>query len=153
MAGGLRRTVLAAVVATVALAAPAAALAGGTEPSAAAVYVEQPSSPGGFQAGTGGAAGLPSWAGKPSVRAAERCVQRAHTSTSAKLCQRLGSPALGAAGGLRATGSSGGPGTFGAAWDLGFGPTALLVLLLASFAAAIGRDGWRVWRRRGVAVP
>lgn len=145
MAGGLRRTVLAAVVATAALAAPAAALAGGGPPSAVSVYVEQAGNAGG---------GVGPGTGKPSSLAEKRCAQLANAGKTGKLlCALLTSPALGATGGLRDNGSGGGPGTFGAVWNLGAGPTLLLALLLASFVAVFGRDGWRVWRRRGVAVP
>lgn len=60
-------------------------------------------------------------------------------------------PGYGAKRGLLATGAApsvGAPSALGAAFDLGTGPTILLVILLATAVAAAARGGVRSWHRR-----
>jgi hypothetical protein len=152
MPAGLKRVIPAAAVALLALAWPAAALAGGCHASACKVYTESGgSADGGHQSNTGGD-GLTQ---KPLKIPSKTSQLLAHAGKDRKLFSKLVSnPAYGTQRGLDKTslGSVASPSALGAAFDLGAGPIALLAILLASALGLAVHQGLR-GRRRRRAVP
>jgi hypothetical protein len=163
MSGGLNRLLAAAVVAgaatTAALAGPSAALACNSGTSAVNVYKECLQGAGGGTAtrppktSTGKEPGTKS----PSVSTA---VSTPVSAPAAKALRRAGKDKsvltnLVKGYGLRrhlqgtsASDSAATPSAVGSAFDLGSGPTALLIVLVGTAALILGGSGVRVWRTR-----
>jgi hypothetical protein len=153
--GGLNRLLAVAVVAgaavTVVLAGPSSALAcrGGT--SAVSVYTEcEPTGGGGTP--TGGSSGSGNGANassKPSY-SGKTAKALSHAGKDQKaLTDLVDSYALRRH--LQASHSGAGsvtPSAVGSAFDLGSGPTALLIVLAGTAAVLLGGSGLRVWRNR-----
>jgi len=140
--GGLRRVLLAAVVAGAALGAPAAAFACGGGPSAVNVYKECLPTGGGDQPTSSATSTGPVHLSPQAARAL------AHAGKDGALLSALvrsGAPRhLPTAGGA----SAAEPSALGSAVDLGSGPTALLAVLAGTAVVLLGVSGVRVWRRR-----
>ena len=147
MFGGLNRLLVAALVAGAFLVAPSAALACGGGPSAQNVYSPCLPTGGGGKPAAGGPAGKGS-TGVPISGAAARAINRAgkdgHLLNS--LVRSYGLPRH-----LAST-SSGGPASrptaLGSAFDLGSGPTALIIVLGGMAVLLLTGSGMRVWRGR-----
>jgi hypothetical protein len=150
--GGLNRLLAAAVVAgaalTAVLAAPSAALACNSGTSAVNVYRECQQNGGG---------GTPTGGGPSSTRlpvSGPIAKALSHAGKDRSALSRLVSSY-----GLRRhlQGSQSGPGTapssVGSAFDLGDGPTALLIALAGTAFLLLSGSGVRVWRNRHRAVP
>jgi hypothetical protein len=152
MPGGLRHVIRAAVaVFVIALAIPAAAVAGGggkCNASACKVYVE----PNGPSAGRGQTAQQPqgSGAGKkihvpPKLsRVLAQAGRDRHPLEDLLAGSNVGS--------LRSGSNVGSPSALGAAFDLGAGPLALLLILLAIAVGLTARGSLRSWLRRRSSV-
>lgn len=147
---GLKRLVVGGLVAGVMLWAPTAAFAcGGSNPSAVNVYVE-------CVQGGGGA--------KPTNHASSSATKpntttpasTAATTKTARVLAHVSGPdkALlsNLASGNEPSMKSGEPATapsaIGSAFDLGSGPTALLLILAGTAVVLLGGSGLRFWRRR-----
>jgi hypothetical protein len=147
MSRPLAAAVVAAAAVTAGLAAPSAALAcsGGT--SAVAVYQEC------FQGGGGTATGGPSTGANSNSTSPHFSGPTTKALTKAGKDQGALS-ALVRSYGLRRqlqTTSSGretAPSAVGSAFDLGSGPTALLIALAGTAFLLLGGSGMRVWRNR-----
>lgn len=150
MVEGLKRLVVGGLVAGVMLYAPTAAFAcGGSNPSAVNVYVE-------CVQGGGGA--------KPTNHASSSATKpntttpasTAATTKTARVLAHVSGPdkALlsNLASGNEPSMKSGEPATapsaIGSAFDLGSGPTALLLILAGTAVVLLGGSGLRFWRRR-----
>ena len=148
MFGGLNRLLVAALVAGVFVVAPSAALACGGGPSAQNVYKEcLPSagghggtgSTGGNGGNSGGTASTPPLSGKT----AKAIKHAGKNSRKLALWVRRSAPtALEASSQETAT-----PSAVGSAFDLGSGPTALLLALAGAAVALLAASGVRGWRR------
>ena len=149
--GANRLLVAAAVVAGAVLFAPTAALAcdsGG--PSAANVYKECA-----LPSGGGGGAGNPSGAGTAPVEhpspVSNRTLQALNQTGKDKAVLSAMLNGYGVHRHLqaaRATEASDTPSALGSAFDLGSGPTVLLIILAGTAALLLGGSGLRVWRSR-----
>jgi hypothetical protein len=151
MLAGQRHAVLAAtVVLFIALVAPAGALAGGCNASACHVYSE-PNAPsaGGQQQPSQHPTGPATSSPKQVPTKLSRVLANAGEDRSA-LKQLLNDSGVGAAG--SGSGNSGSPSAFGAAFDLGTGPTVLLGILLATAVAFAVQGGVRGWFHRRSSV-
>ena len=161
--GGLNRFLAAALVTGIVLAAPATALASGCGggPSAVNVYKECLPSGGG---------GKPAGGGKPTGAGSSKHASTGHAGSNstthvvvsgpaARAIRHAGKDRRALAGLLKGSvhetlvgsGISGGanaPSAVGSAFDLGSGPTALLIALAATAALILGGSGVRVWRHR-----
>jgi len=153
--GGLRRLLLAVIVAGTVLWAPAAALACGGGPSAGNVYSEcvptgsgsksTSSSTHHSQSGTNSNSSTQPAVSAPAAKALK------HTS---KQDRRRLAHLLGAYGTTRLhapstpTAAATEPSAIGSAFDLGSGPTALLIVLAGTAVLLLGGSGVRVWRHR-----
>jgi hypothetical protein len=133
--------------------APTAAFAcGGSNPSAVNVYVEclqggggakptnHPSSGGGGTATTNPTTPVTS---EPSSTA--RVL--AHAGPDKALLSKLVGTGLGTSS-LKATGNATSPSAIGSAFDLGSGPTALLLILAGTAVVLLAGNGLRFWHRR-----
>jgi hypothetical protein len=145
MPAGLRRAVPAAtIVLLLALAVPAAAIAGsGAKCSASAckVYYEQPGPNAGEQQHPTGSNN-----GRPQSQISKnlsRVLSQAGKDRGA-LHRLLADANLGGMQG----GPSSGPSALGAAFDLGTGPTILLAILVATALGLAARGSVRGWRER-----
>jgi hypothetical protein len=145
--GRLNRPLAAAVFAVAALAAPPAAFACDGGPSAVNVYKECVPSGGG---------GKPT--GQQTGPGAEPTVSSPVSSTTAKALRGAGKDrrvlqALVRSAGPRLTPESqsspaGSPSALGSAFDLGSGPTALLIVLAGTALLLLGGSSLRLWRTR-----
>ena len=152
MFGGLNRLLVAAAVAgaafAVVLAGPSAALAGcNGGASAVNVYKEcQPSGGGGStQTGSGSHSSGPTTPVTISGPAARAIKHAGKDSRALASVMRTGPEGL-----LHSnpSGVASKPSTVGSAFDLGSGPTALLIALAATAVLLLGGSGLRVWHRR-----
>lgn len=143
----MNRFVAAAVVAGVVFMAPSAALAcSGGGPSAVNVYKEcLPSGGGGQPSGGGNGTG----AGSTSAISSQAAKALEHAGKDRRvlsaLIQGSGPSRL-----LQPAGSTGGasaPSALGSAFDLGSGPTAILIVLASTAALLLAAVGVRGWRR------
>ena len=156
--GGLRRLVLGGLVAGVMLWAPTAAFAcGGSNPSAVNVYVECVQG--------GGGAKPSNHASKPTNQAssgggtgthATTPVTKAPTTKTARVLAHVSGPdkallynlASGGEPSMKSGEPATAPSAIGSAFDLGSGPTALLLILAGTAVVLLGGSGLRFWRRR-----
>lgn len=125
--------------------APSAALAcSGGGPSAVNVYSECLPSGGGGKPGSGGnGAGSSTAISSQAAKALEHAGKDRRVLTA--LIHGSGPSRL-----LQPTGSTGGassPSALGSAFDLGSGPTALLIALAGTGVLLLGGSGLRLWRR------
>jgi hypothetical protein len=142
--GGLRRLVVVGFVAGVLLSAPAAAFAcGGSAPSAENVYVECLPSGGGSKPTNHSAPTTTTPVTTVPSKTARLLAHAGHDK--ALLSTWAGSPAP---SNLESTGTSTDPSAIGSAFDLGSGPTALLLILAGTAVVLLGGSGLRFWRRR-----
>lgn len=160
MPGGLNRLLAVAVVAIAALAVPSTVLAkhcsGG--PSAVNVYTEcLPGAGGGHSTGGGGHAtsGQTGSQGSTLLPVSKQTAGAlAHAGKDRRVLSNLvRNPQLGGGhshgGGSSSKLASGpGPSAVGSAFDLGAGPTALLVALAGAAFLLLGGTGLRAWRNR-----
>ena len=149
MFGGLTRLFAVAVAAGVLLVAPTAASACSGGPSAENVYKEcVPTGGSGKHTGGGSSPSGHSTAPPPAV-----------TSQTAKVLKHVGKDSRALANVARTgptgllqsnpSASEGGtPSAVGSAFDLGSGPTALLVVLAGTAVLLLGGSGLRFWRHR-----
>lgn len=150
MPAGPKRVLPAAAIALVALASPTAALAhgaGGCNASACKIYTEPAGSAGGSKDGGGTTS-------KPLPIPSKTSRLLAHAGKDKKaLSYLIRNQGYGARRGLEKSvvGSIASPSAFGAAFDLGAGPIALLAILLASALGLAAHKGMR--NRRGRAGP
>jgi hypothetical protein len=139
--GGLNRLLVAALVAGVFFVAPSAALACGGGPSAQNVYRECLPSAGGH-GGTGGQSGGPG-STPISSKTAKAIKQAGKNSRALSAWIRRSAPtALESSSQESAT-----PSAVGSAFDLGSGPTALLLALAGTAVLLLAASGARGWRR------
>jgi hypothetical protein len=146
MFGGLNRLVVAALVAGAFLVAPSAAVAscnGG--PSAENVYKECLPTGGGGKPTSGGAQTSASTSG-PISGAAARAVKHAGKDgrVLASLVRGYGLKRHLAS---TSSGAASAPTALGSAFDLGSGPTALLIALAGVAVLILTGSGMRIWRR------
>jgi hypothetical protein len=130
------------------LAAPSAALACSGGPSAVNVYKECLTTGGGQKPASGGGQQV----GTPTQPTTPVSSQTAHALKGAGKDSRVLS-ALVRGYGPRplpssATGSESSPSALGSAFDLGSGPTVLLIALAGTALLLLGGSGMRVWRNR-----
>jgi len=145
--GGLNRLLAAALVAGAFLVAPSAALACGGGPSAQNVYKECLPTGGGGKPTTGGPAGKGS-TGVPISSPAARAIKRAGKDSRVLaslvrgygIQRRLGPDSM--------SGAATSPTALGSAFDLGSGPTALIIVLAGMAVLLLTGSGMRVWRGR-----
>jgi hypothetical protein len=151
---GFRWLALAGAVAVAALVGPPAALACDHSGSAVSIYVDcgPPSAGGTHHSGGGKSGGTPSTGGSQQTSITPRVSQKEqhalkHAGPDKRvLTNLLENPNL-VAQPLKATLTSS-PTTLGSAFDLGSGPTTLLVLLLGTVLSLLGTSGFRAWRNR-----
>lgn len=160
MFGGLNRLLAAAAVATAVLVVPPTALASGCGggPSAVQVYKECLPNGAGGKSSSGGNSATPTTGGQSGnsdsgSTAPAISKQTAHTLKHAgKDGQAL--KRLAKAYGLRRVLQSSNaptatePTAIGSAFDLGSGPTALLIILAGTAVLLLGGSGMRAWRGR-----
>jgi hypothetical protein len=144
--GGLNRLLVAALVAGAFFVAPSAALACGGGPSAKNVYTECLPTAGGGTPTSGGPAGKASSSAVPISAAAARAIKRA--GNDGRVLQTL-VRSYGLQRHLASTsrGTAGPPTALGSAFDLGSGPTALLIVLAGTAFLLLGGTGLRIWHR------
>jgi len=144
--GGLNRLLVAALVAGAFLAAPSAALACGGGPSAKNVYSPCLPTGGGGKPATGHPADKGS-AGVSVSGAAARAIKHAgkdgHLLNS--LVRSYGLPRHLAS---TSSGAASRPTALGSAFDLGSGPTALIIVLGGMAVLLLTGSGLRLWRGR-----
>ena len=145
MFGGLNRLLVAALVAGVFFVAPSAALACGGGPSAKNVYSEcLPSA--GTHGGNGGTGGTNGGTGSttPLTGKTAKAIKHAgkNSRALAAFLRRSAPPALESSSQETTT-----PSAVGSAFDLGSGPTALLLVLAGTAVLLLGASGVRGWRR------
>lgn len=144
MFGGLNRLLVAALVAGVFFVAPSAALACGGGPSAQNVYRECVPSAGG-NGGSGGSGGKTGGSASTPLtgKTAEAIKEAGKNSRKLALWVRRSAPtALESSSQESST-----PSAVGSAFDLGSGPTALLLALAATAVLLLAASGVRGWRR------
>jgi len=147
--GANRLLIAAAVVSGALLVAPTAALAcnnGG--PSAANVYKECALPNGG---GGGNPTGPTVSGGSHPSPVSNRTLQALDQTGKDKAVLSAMLKGYGVHRHLQAAGASeasGAPSALGSAFDLGSGPTALLIVLAGTAALLLGGSGFRVWRSR-----
>jgi hypothetical protein len=138
--GGLRRLLLVGFVAGVVLTAPTAAFAcGGSNPSAVNVYVECLDGGGGSKPTNHSGPTTTPVSGGPAARVL------AHAGPDKALLSKL---VGGSNPSMHSTGAATSPSAIGSAFDLGSGPTALLLILAGTAVLLLGGSGLRFWRRR-----
>ncbi len=156
MFGRLNRPVVAAVVAAAALAAPSAAFACGSGVSAVSVYKEcLPSGGGGggkakSSGGNSGSSSTPTQSTPSSLPVSQhtkRALKKAGKDgkSLSNLVKRFGAARLLQS---RASGLDSSPTAVGSAFDLGSGPTALLIVLAGSAILLLATTGFRSVRQR-----
>ncbi|MFL5941890.1 MAG: hypothetical protein ACJ75L_01325 [Gaiellaceae bacterium] len=140
MPRGLRRLLLVGFVAGVGLSAPTAAFAcGGSNPSAVNVYVECLEDGGGSKPTNNSAQST-----TPVTPNTARVL--AHLGHDKALLSKLvGGPAP---SNLHSSGPATAPSAIGSAFDIGSGPTALLLIMAGTAVVLLGGSGLRFWRRR-----
>ncbi len=147
MFGGLNRLLAAAFVAGAVLVAPSAALACNGGPSAQNVYKECLSTGGGSNPTSTGGKGSTSL---PISKQTSQALKRAGKDKRF-LHNLVTNPGLGASQSRvlasHSVSSAKAPSALGSAFDLGFGPTALLAVLAGTAVLLLGAGGWRGWRR------
>lgn len=127
--------------------APTAAFAcGGSSPSAVNVYVECVPSGGGAKPTHHSTGTKPTTPVSVPSKTARTLAHAGHDK--AVLTNLVSGQGLGAPQELQPTDESTSPSALGSAFDLGSGPTALLVVLAGTAVALLGGSGWRFWRRR-----
>ncbi|HKD95953.1 MAG TPA: hypothetical protein VKB43_14700 [Gaiellaceae bacterium] len=145
MFGGLNRPLVAALVAAAALVAPSAALACNSSVSAVNVYKEcLPTGSGGKASGSGGGGGAGRvYVSKRTAAALKKA--GADGKSLSNLVQGFGVRRL-----LQSHSSAAAaePTAVGAAFDLGSGPTALLVVLAGTAILLVAATGFRSYKRR-----
>lgn len=144
MFGGLNRLLVAALVAGVFFVAPSAALACGGGPSAQNVYRECVPSAGG-NGGSGGSGGKTGGSASTPLtgKTAKAIKEAGKNSRKLALWVRRSAPtALESSSQESST-----PSAVGSAFDLGSGPTALLLALAATAVLLLAASGVRGWRR------
>ncbi len=149
MFGGLNRLLVAALAAGLVLAAPPAALACNSGVSAVNVYKECLQTGGGGKATSGGngahtGSSTPAYISPRTARALKNAGQDG--KSIAALIKGYGAVRLLQSHSSDSTGKS--PTAIGSAFDLGSGPTVLLIALAASAALLLGGTGMRVRRNR-----
>jgi hypothetical protein len=145
--GGLNRLLAAAVVAGAVLVAPSSALACTGGPSAYNVYKECVQSGGGSKPTSGGGTGSRSLPiSKQTSRALSHAGKDKHALTNLVRNPNLG----GASRELQSHSATSerAPSAIGSAFDLGYGPTALLAALIGTAVLLLGGSGFRVLRHR-----
>lgn len=142
MFGGLNRLLVAALVAGVFFVAPSAALACGGGPSAKNVYSEcLPSA--GSHGGTDGHSGGHAGTTPVSPKTAKAIKQAGKNSRALAAFLRRSAPTA-----LESSSQeSAPPSAVGSAFDLGSGPTALLLALAGTAVLLLAASGVRGWRR------
>lgn len=143
MSGGLKRLLITAAVVAAVLSVPTEALAdGGNGCSACQIYVEP------NVAGTGKSVPLTQPAQKKLKKLKKTLKKKKVSTKDAAILQNLGiHPGYGRT--LETSAKVSSPGTLAAAFDLGPGPLALVIALLATalgFGVRGGLRGWRRWR-------
>jgi hypothetical protein len=150
--GGLTRLVVAALLAGAFLVAPSAAFACGGGPSAQNVYSPCVPTGGGGKPASGTPAGKASGKGSsvsvpisaPAARAIKRAGKDRHLLRAIVRGygnqRRLAPDAM--------TGAAASPTALGSAFDLGSGPTALIIVLGGMAVLLLTGSGMRVWRSR-----
>jgi hypothetical protein len=158
--GGLNRLFVAALVAGVALAAPSAALACNGGPSAVNVYKEcLPTGGGGKSSGGGGGGGggKPSGGGSqtgststPVTHVAKKAIKHAPAKERRVMYSLVKdtSPRRLQLDKNNSSSAAATPSAIGSAFDLGSGPTALLVVLAATAFLLLAATGLRGVRQR-----
>jgi hypothetical protein len=128
--------------------APTAAFAcGGSSPSAVNVYVE--CLQGGGSKATPHASSGGTQSTTPVTEPSNTARVLAHAGHDKALLTNLVSgQGLGAPSDLQETGTASSPSALGSAFDLGSGPTALLLILAGTAVVLLGGSGLRFWRRR-----
>jgi hypothetical protein len=151
MFGGLNRLLVVAFVAGAILAAPSGALAGGCGGNASAVNVYRECLPSGGGGGGGGghaghAGGQSGGSTSPPISSqAAKALKQAGKDRRKLFALVRSAPDSGF---LQSNqGSESTPSAVGSAFDLGSGPTALLLALAAAAALLLGASGVRGWRR------
>jgi hypothetical protein len=142
--GGLNRLLVAALVAGAFFVAPSAALACGGGPSAKNVYSPCLPTGGGGKPVTGGPAGKGSVPiSGPAARAIKRAGKDRHLLSALVrgygIQRRLGPDTM--------SGAATSPSALGSAFDLGSGPTALIIVLAGTAVLLLTGSGMRIWRR------
>jgi hypothetical protein len=149
---GLNRFLLAGLAAGVFLVAPPSALAGGCggNPSAVNVYKECVETGGGGTATSGATPSSGPTSGPTSVPSSSPAGQKLkHAGKDRRVLASLGK-AYGLQRNLAATDTSGAvtsPTALGSAFDLGSGPTLLLIVLAGTAVLILTGSGMRLWRR------
>lgn len=153
MLGGLRRLFFAVIVASAVLWSPTAAFACGGGPSAENVYKEcvptgsgsKPASSGTHNSGSGANSGSTQPAVSAQTAKALRHTSKQNRRRLAHLLGDYGTTRLNAPNTPTAATE---PSALGSAFDLGSGPTALLIVLAGTAVLLLGGSGVRVWRQR-----
>jgi hypothetical protein len=155
MFGGLNRPLAAALVAVVVLVVPPAALACNGGVSAVDVYKEcLPTGGGGKPTGGGGGAGSPTGGTQSGTSTPHISKQTAKVLRKAGADKQSLSYLVSGLAGRRvlqahlSTAAAGEPTAVGSAFDLGSGPTALLIVLAGTAILLLGATGFRSYRRR-----
>jgi hypothetical protein len=140
--GGLNRLLVAALVAGAFFVAPSAALACSGGPSAENVYKECLPNGGGGSAGSGGAGG--GQGSTPISNQTAKVLAQAGKDSRALAALVKHNPNQ-----LESTPQESGtaPSAVGSAFDLGSGPTALLIALAVTAVLLLAATGLRGWRR------
>jgi hypothetical protein len=129
--------------------APTAAFAcGGSSPSAVNVYVECLPSGGGAKPTHHSSSGSTKPTTPVTVPAKTTRVLAHAGHDKALLTNLVSGQGLGAPSEMQSTGESTSPSALGSAFDLGSGPTALLLVLAGTAVLLLGGSGLRFWRRR-----
>jgi hypothetical protein len=142
---GLNRLLVGAAVAGAVLAAPTAAFACGGGPSAVNVYKECLPTGGGGKSTSGGQ-------GKSSGSTTVYSTKTAAALKRAGKDRRVLAALVAGSGHRRflqptTSGATTSPSAVGSAFDLGSGPTALLIALAGTALLLLGGSGLRLWRR------
>jgi hypothetical protein len=129
--------------------APTAAFAcGGGNPSAVNVYVECLQGGGGAKPTNHSSSGGTTNSTTPVTSEPSNTARvLAHAGPDKALLSKLVGTGL-ATSNLKSTGPATSPSAIGSAFDLGSGPTALLLILGGTAVVLLGGSGLRFWRRR-----
>jgi hypothetical protein len=147
--GSLRRLLPAAVVVGIALAAPGGAFACGGGPSAVHVYTECVTNAGGDKPTTGGL--QPGQNSTPVTVSPQTANGISKAGPDSRvLAAIVKNPGYGEPN-LKSGGAGSQPSALGSAFDLGSGPTVLLLALASTALLLLGGSGLRFWRRRNQA--
>jgi hypothetical protein len=147
MSGGVNRLFVAALVAGAVMIAPTAAFAcGGGAASAENVYTECIPSGGGAKPTTAAPSTAPTPAKPLPVSKQTARALAAAGSDKGTLSKLVTDPNLSSQS-LAGSSSATTPSALGSAFDLGSGPTALLIALAGTAVLLLGGSGFRGWRR------